>query len=133
MGVSISDLITLAKAGYTPGQVKELISLSEKSGQEPNGQDPKGQEPSGQDPKAEEPHAATGANDEPKPASGEPKEAAKNAQPAKTEDSVDYKALYEQAKADLDKAQKANISQNAGAKPPEDPEKNLRDLVGSYL
>lgn len=118
MGVSISDLITLAKAGYTPGQVKELISLSEKSGQEP---------------KAEEPPAATGANDEPKPASEEPKEAMENAQPAKTEDSVDYKSLYEQAKADLDKAQKANISQNAGAKPPEDPEKDLRDLIGSYL
>ena len=30
MGVSLQDLITLAKAGYTPGQVKELITLSEK-------------------------------------------------------------------------------------------------------
>lgn len=118
MGISLSDLITLAKAGYTPGQVKELISLGETSAPEP---------------KAEEPPAATGATDEPKPASEEPKEAAENAQPGKTEDPVDYKSLYEQTKADLDKAQKANVAQNAGVITPEDPEKTLKDIVGTYL
>mgnify|MGYP006923266470 CR=1 FL=1 len=118
MGVSISDLITLAKAGYTPGQVKELISLSEKSGQEPM---------------AEEPPAATGANVEPKPASEEPKEATENAQPAKTEDSVDYKSLYEQTKADLDKAQKTNVNQNASAVQTEDADKHLRETISSFL
>lgn len=119
MGVSFSDIVALAKAGYKPAEVKELISLGEKSEAEQ---------------KPEEPHAAAGAIQEPEPASGEPGVAEENVQPAKTEDPVDYKSLYEQAKADLDKAQKANVSQNAAATTPaEDPDKTLREIVGSYL
>ena len=66
MGVSIGDLITLAKAGYTPGQVKELITLSEKA------------EPA----KPEEPQGAAPAIDEPTSVSPEPvKVTEKAAQP----------------------------------------------------
>ena len=118
MGVSLTDLITLAKAGYTPGQVKELISLDVKAETEA---------------KAEEQQAAAGANNEPEPASAEPEKAPENGQPAPAQDPVDYRSLYEKAKADLDAAQKANINQNAGAQPTEDPEKSLREIVGTYL
>lgn len=118
MGVSLTDLITLAKAGYTPGQVKELMTLDVKA-------------EAGQ--KAEEQQAAAGANDEPKPDSAEAKGPSENEQPAGAQDPVDYKSLYEKAKADLDAAQKANINQNAGAQTPEDPEKELREIVGTYL
>lgn len=118
MGVSLADLITLAKAGYTPGQVKELMTLDTKA------EDGK---------KAEEQPAAAGANDEPKPEGAEAKKPSENEPPKDVKDPVDYKALYEKAKADLDAAQKANIKQNAGAQEPEDPEKELRAIVGTYL
>lgn len=122
MGVNLGDLITLAKAGYTPGQVKELLTLG-----------------ASQDvmavpePKAEEPQAAAAANDEPKTASAEPIVATENAPQEKPEDPVDYKSLYEQTKADLDKAQKANINQNASAVQTEDVEKHLRETISSFL
>lgn len=118
MGVSLSDLITLAKAGYTPGQVKELMTLDVKAEAET---------------KAEEQQAAAGANNEPEPASAEPEKAPENGQSADAQDPVDYKALYEKTKADLDAAQKANINKDAGAQPAEDPEKSLREIVGTYL
>ena len=118
MGVSLSDLITLAKAGYTPGQVKELMTLDVKAETEA---------------KAEEQQAAAGAKDEPKPVGAEAEKPSENGQPADAQDPVDYKALYEKAKADLDAAQKANINKDAGAQTPEDPEKELRAIVGTYL
>lgn len=123
MGISISDMIALAKAGYTPSQVKELMTMETSQDVKP--------EP---EVKAEEPQAAAGANDKPEPASAEPKQATENAGPEKTEDPVDYKALYEQTKADLDKAQKANVSQNAGAvQNTEDAYKHLIETISSYL
>ena len=123
MGISISDMIALAKAGYTPSQVKELMTME-------ISQDVK-TEPEA---KAEEPQAAAAPIDEAKTASAEPKQATENAGPEKSEDPVDYKALYEQTKADLDKAQKANVSQNAGAvQNTEDAFKHLRETISSYL
>lgn len=123
MGISISDMIALAKAGYTPSQVKELMTMEISQDVKP--------EPEA---KAEEPQGAAGANDKPEPASPESKQTPENAGPEKQEDPVDYKALYEQTKADLDKAQKANISQNAGAvQKPEDAYKHLTETISSYL
>lgn len=123
MGISLTDMITLAKSGFTYSNVKELMTMETSQDVKP--------EPEA---KAEEPQAAAGANDKPEPASAESKQATENAGPEKTEDPVDYKALYEQTKADLDKAQKANVSQNAGAaQNTEDAFKHLTETISSYL
>lgn len=105
MGLNLSDLVSLAKAGYTPANVKELIALSEKS------------EPV----KLEEQQLAAAANVEPTTASAEPKEATeKKAQPEETKKKeIDYKELYEKSQEDLKKAQAVNRSADNSGKQPE--------------
>ena len=123
MGISLTDMITLAKSGFTYSNVKELMTMETSQDVKP--------EPEA---KAEEPQAAAAPSDEAKTASAESKQATENSGPEKQEDPVDYKALYEQTKADLDKAQKANVSQNAGAvQKPEDAYKHLTETISSYL
>lgn len=119
MGITLNDIVALAKQGYKPGDIKELISLSEKVDAE----------------KPEEQQKAAGAVDSPKPADSEAKEPTENVKPANAEqkDDVDYKKLYEQSQSDLKKAQEANIKKDSAPAQPEDPTKDLLDLVGSYL
>lgn len=119
MGITLNDIVALAKQGYKPGDIKELISLSEKADAE----------------KPEEQQKAAGAIDEPKPADSEAKEPTENVKPANAEqkDDVDYKKLYEQSQSDLKKAQEANIKKDNAPAQPADPNKDLLDLVGSYL
>ena len=118
MGVSIGDLITLAKAGYTPAQVKELITLSEKA-------DPA---------KPEEPQGAAPAPLEPKSVSPEPERAPeKEAQPEEPKkEEINYKELYEKSQEDLKKAQAQNRGADASLNNPADPEKDLLAVFSSY-
>ena len=115
--ISFKDIVELAKAGYKPVDVKELISLSEMAEQS----------------KLEEPQGATPAIDEPKSASPEPDKAPENKEPVKPEEAVDYKKLYEQSQEDLKKAQAANIKKDAAPAQAPDPMNNLKDLVSSFL
>ena len=116
--ISFNDIVALAKAGYKPGDVKELITLSEMAEQS----------------QQEEPQGAAPATDEPKSVSPEPKVVTENAEPAKPEEAVDYKKLYEQTQEDLKKAQAANIKKDSSsADQGKDPVKDLTDLVASYL
>lgn len=119
MGITLNDIVALAKQGYKPGDIKELISLSEKADAE----------------KPEEQQKAAGAVDSPKPADSEAKVPTENVKTANAEqkDDVDYKKLYEQSQSDLKKAQEANIKKDSAPAQPEDPTKDLLDLVGSYL
>lgn len=119
MGITLNDIVALAKQGYKPNDIKELISISEKADAE----------------KPEEQQKAAGAIDEPKPADSEAKEPTENEKPdnAEQKDDVDYKKLYEQSQSDLKKAQEANIKKDSAPAQPEDPNKDLLDLVGSYL
>lgn len=119
MGITLNDIVALAKQGYKPGDIKELISLSEKADAE----------------KPEEQQKAAGAIDEPKPADSEAKEPTENVKPANAEqkDDVDYKKLYEQSQSDLKKAQEANIKKDSAPAPAPDPMNNLKDLVSSFL
>lgn len=119
MGINLSDIITLAKAGYTPAQVKELITLSEK-------------EP---DAKPEEQQAATAPTSEAATESAEPEKATENAEqhsdPEQKE--IDYKALYEKSQEDLKQAQAVNRSTDLSDKTSADPYKDLQDYVRSIL
>ena len=118
MGVSLTDLITLAKAGYTPGQVKELIALSEKA----------------EDAKPEEQQAATAPTFEAATESAEPVKAPENeekqTEPEKKE--IDYKALYEKSQEDLKKAQAVNRSKDLSDNAT-DPQSDLQDIFRSFL
>ena len=123
MGISLTDMITLAKSGFTYSNVKELITMETSQDVTP---DPEAE--------AEEQQAAAAPIDTAKTASAESNQTTENAGPERSEDPVDYKALYEQTKADLDKAQKANVSQNAEAvQKPEDAYKQLTETISSYL
>lgn len=115
--ISFKDVVELAKAGYKPADVKELISLSEMADQS----------------KQEEPQGAAPAEIEPKSVSPEPDRAPENKEPEKPEEAVDYKKLYEQSQEDLKKAQAANIKKDAAPAQAPDPMANLTDLVSSFL
>ena len=119
MGVSLKDLIDLAKAGYTPANIRELISLSEKA--EPQ--------------KTEEPQEPAGAPIEPKPAETEPEEnkAPEKEPEAKPEETVDYKALYDKTAADLKAAQEANRSSSQPEEKTEDAHKHLAETIASFM
>lgn len=120
MGVSLTDLIALAKAGYTPANVKELITLSETADAA----------------KAEEPQGAPEAPTEPKSESPEPeKTTATENEPkqATQEEIVDYKALYEKTAAELKAAQAANRSQSAPEDDPDQALKHLGEVITSYM
>lgn len=115
MGLNISDIVALAKAGYKPAEVKELIALSEKEMQ----------------PKPEEQPGATAAPLKPTTESPEPVKASENeakaAEPEKEE--IDYKELYEKSQQDLKKAQEANRSADNSGKASEDPMKDLLETL----
>lgn len=115
--IDVKDVIALALKGYKPSDIKELITLAEEAGTEHTAE--------------EQP-----AGDAKEAPAGEPEETpgtAKGQEPGKAAETIDYKSLYEQAAADLKKAQAANIAQSA---PEEDPEKgwaDLKDAVRTYM
>lgn len=115
--IDVKDVIALALKGYKPSDIKELITLAEEAGTEK----PADEQPAGS--------AASAPAGDPE----ETPEPAKEQEPAKAPDPIDYKSLYEQAAADLKKAQAANIAQSA---PEEDPNKGwdaLKDAVRTYM
>lgn len=117
MGLNISDIVALAKAGYKPAEVKELIALSEKDSQ----------------PKPEEQPGATAAKSEPTTESPEPKKAPENAEKAEEpkKEEINYKELYEKSQQDLKKAQEANRSADNSGKAPEDTMKALLETISN--
>lgn len=117
MGISLSDLITLAKAGYTPGQVKELMKL----------------DVTVTPATPEEPQAASPAPTEPKSESAEPMEATENEEKQEEQkDPIDYKQLYEKTAEELRTAQAANRKQDV-SEDPEKPMKDLQDVIRTYM
>lgn len=118
--MNIADLITLAKAGYTPAQVKELMTLDNTTASEPDKGKPEG------------PQGQTTNNEQVAPP--EPKGVSENAaEPEKAEDDgVDYKALYEQSQLALKKAQEANLSKPAQTQP-DTSEDDLKNIFRSYV
>lgn len=118
MGITITDLIALAKAGYTPGQVKELITLSEREPETTHEEQPGATAPI---------QEATTASPEPLGASE------KSAQPQETKEiEINYKELYERSQEDLKKAQEANRKTDASVNQQSDPERDLLNIFASY-
>lgn len=116
---SIKDLADLARAGYTPATVKELLTLERA------------------EPTTEKPPAGTGADDEPQPAAGDPiQEPEKESDRENAQESVNVKIetlkqQLEEAQNALKAAQDANIRKDVSGDSG-DPEKSLKDIFASY-
>lgn len=83
MGIKFSDIIALAKSGYTVSDVKELMQLSDATPSD----------------------APEAPQDVAEPAAEDPEE--------KEEEEVDYKTLYEQEQEKVKRLQAVNRNQNA--------------------
>ncbi len=118
---SLSDIIALAKAGYKPSDVKELMQMDVPSNEQ----------------KAEPaaPVDISGAEEKetkaPAENSGKDPEKAQDA-PSKPADVIDYKAKYEEATAALKKAQEQNTKKEA-PKVPTDEFKDVDDYLRSLM
>ena len=90
--MKFTDYIALARAGYKKADIEKMLAEDAKEDKEPlpdpldigDTQQPEPEKPTEQAPKAEEP----------------------------APDQTDYKALYEQAKKDLEAAQRANTTRD---------------------
>ena len=112
--MKISDLVALAKMGYSPAEVKDLLSM----------------EPSTQD-------APEEITEEQKT---EPKESPKDEPAPEIAETINYKELYSSAmdeinslKAQLDTAQKHNTSSNIAPLNVSTDEEVINDLVRAFM
>lgn len=117
--MKLEDIIALAKQGYKPSDIRELIELANTQGQEESTAGEQGEDAHSED--AESEHATDGDNP-----TGENAGANDNA--------VDYKALYEESQKKLQLAQQANtrkdMSDSADSKSDED---LLNELARSFM
>ena len=117
--LSISDIVALAKAGYKPADVKELMETAQtaeapKEDENENGNVVAVTVPS------EDPVANTA------PATGSEEQ--------ETDDSVDYKALYEETKLKLDSAQQLNIRHNIQSDTEQETDSDIiKDLIKNFM
>ena len=104
MGIKFSDIIALAKSGYTVSDVKELMQLSD---------------------------ATTPSNDETEAPQDNQEPAAEDPEEPEQEE-VDYKALYEQEQEKVKRLQAVNRNQNAQTNEKTDQE-ILMDLARDFM
>lgn len=104
MGIKFSDIIALAKSGYTVSDVKELMQLSD---------------------------ATTPSNDETEAPQDNQEPAAEDPEEPEQEE-ADYKALYEQEQEKVKRLQAVNRNQNAQTNEKTDQE-ILMDLARDFM
>ena len=122
--LSVMDLLSFAKAGYSPKDVKELLSLevAETKKSEENSQEPAEQEPASAEPKPEQ---KTAQNDAQKDSTTTPEDA-----PAEV---IDYKAKYSELEEKMKKMQEQNTRQDMSNKKAEDPFSGIDDFLKSIM
>lgn len=103
--MNLSDIIALAKQGYKPGDIKELIDMAKPEPVE-----------------TPEPVEAPKVIEKEEPQAEEPKAA-----------EPDYKKMYEESQAALKKAQEANRRQPAPEPVKVNEEEQLADIVRSFM
>lgn len=120
--MNIMDIVALAKQGFTPGDIKEIINLAnETSAKEPE------KEPandSNEEGEQKTPDIAR-VNDEP--------------ELEKKTDAIDYKSMYDDAmkqnavlQGKLEESQKSNVSQTINVQETKDTDL-INDLVRSFM
>lgn len=105
MGIKFSDIIALAKSGYTVSDVKELMQLSD---------------------------ATTPSNDETEAPQDNQEPAAEDPEEPEQQEEVDYKTLYEQEQEKVKRLQAVNRNQNAQTNEKTDQE-ILMDLARDFM
>lgn len=105
--MKLEDIIALAKQGYKPADIKELVSLADDNKQDDAQPTNQGEDTHSED---DQKNHATNEN---KPTEGEAVSGG---------NAVDYKALYEESQKQLELAQKANIKKDVS-----DSENNVTD------
>ena len=121
--MKLTDLIDLAKAGYTPADVREFLA----SGNKPDVEKTEPGKGSAEDAPGEKTETENKENVscETLEENSDPKK------PTETPEAVDYKAAYETAMEALKKAQAANTKQQQPQ--PEDDRKILMDAVAQFM
>ena len=116
--LNVMDLLSFAKAGYTPKDVKELLSMDvpEEVPAPKNSDDNQAPEKE----KAEENEPKASPNEEPSPDAG-------------GADDIDYKKLYEEEAEKVKRLQNANTKQDASGGSIEDPMKGLDDFLANLM
>ena len=113
--MTIGDIVALAKAGYKPADVKELIEMTK------------------EEEKKDIADTSNAANDDSSEPAAEVSPLA-SAVPDETEDDTDYKALYEQAKKDLATAQKENANKDiSSAEDNQSDADIIKDLIKEFM
>ena len=116
--LNLSDLLSFAKAGYSPKDVKELLEMDVPE----NVPSPKNSE-------------VIQAPDEKKAEENAPKESV-NEVPSQEQagaDDIDYKKLYEQEAEKVKQLQDKNTKQDASGGSVEDPMKAVDDFLASLM
>ena len=115
--MKVTDVVKLALAGKTPGEISELYELEKKIKDDAPDIEP-------------DPDPAPDPKD-PDPAPADP-EPGKDEKPEdKKEPEIDYKKMYEQAMKDLKAAQEAN--RKGAMNPDEDPAAKRQDLITNIV
>lgn len=121
--ITIKDIVELAKAGYKPNEVKELIELSKTEENDTPSI-------SGSSDTAGETIPLTSIESTPNPSFTS--EVSPAEEPEKPE--TDYKALYEASQLELKEAQKANIKRDiSSADDNKSDEDILKDLIKEFI
>lgn len=113
--LGIMDLLSFAKAGYSPKDVKELLTMEL--------------------PETKTPEVLPEVTDQ-KGAENSAKEPEKDLPPQNDTDNakdIDYKKLYEEEAEKVKQLQTMNTKQDASNKDPEDPEKAFDDILRSFM
>ena len=113
--LGIMDLLSFAKAGYSPKDVKELLTMEIPEQLNPT-EIPKITEQEGAENAAKEPAQALPPQND-------------------TEDvkDIDYKKLYEEEAEKVKQLQTMNTKQDASNKDPDDPQKAFDDILRSFM
>ena len=115
--LNLNDIIALAKQGYKPADIKELIELSKSEGPAPEGEKPE------DDQKKEQPKE--------KPEDDQKKEPQEAEKPE--DDTVDYKKKAEELEKKLSEVQKANTKQNADKSEEKSDAEMFADVMKSFM
>lgn len=122
--MTLTDIITLAKQGYKPADIKELIALADNVDNEQQADN------------QQEQVQSEGANSE-DTAENQPtvdaKEQKPTEPPANNEQGINYKELYEKSQADLAKAQQFNTRQTVTQPNDKTDEELFSEVVKSFM
>lgn len=112
----LTDIIALAKAGYSPKDIKDLIALAEPTPQAPEAQDPELEEgkPEPETPSIEEPTKEIPAIDE-------------------KSNVINYEEKVKELEAKIAEMQKENVSKDISGSETKSDDELLAEIVRKYM